>query len=377
MRVEIIHPRTVTEPDWDTWRKLRKASDGLASPYFAPEFAQIIGEARKDARIVIARADSGEARAFLPIQVSGLGFARPLGAPFTDYHGPVLSADTEQDIVPFMLKKAGCAAYGYTGLPLSKDVFASSRRSTLDSAVADLTPGFVVYLESRRAEFPKHFKKARRLGRQAEREAGELELAFHAPDANTLETLIGWKREQFARTGLHDVLAAPWVRDMLTRCMMAQSEDFSGVMTTLRINGELVAAELGLRSGALLHGWISGFNPNFSAYSPGILMQERLLKAATENGVTHADLGVGAAHYKKYYASSTAQVSEGLIPAQGVCGALRRAGGDAWRRFESAPIGPVAGVAGKMRRRLDNILAVETTFSGRARGVVQALNRGG
>ena len=188
------------------------------------------------------------------------------------------------------------------------------------------------------------------MSRQAAREAGELEVCFHEPAPDILETLISWKREQYQRTGLHDVLAPDWSRAMLHACLTSESPILSGVLTTLRIDGKLAAIELGLRSHDVLHGWIAGYNQDFANYSPGILLQERLLQGACEAGIKRADLGGGAHHYKKYYGSDTVALSEGLVPACGFGGATRSMLGDAWMMLERAPLGPAARFAGSARR---------------------------
>ncbi len=374
MRVEINHPSALTESDWNAWSEIRSSDPRLDSPYLSPEFTRILGSARLDAKVIVAFDETEKPFCFLPVQVSGFGLARALGAPFSDCHGPII-ANEHMLQLPRILQLAGISGYAFTGMIAPDDFDVGIVRDTNQASIADLSPGFDVYLESRRSEYPKHFKKARRLGRQSAREAGELTLEFHSSDVGVLHQLIDWKRQQFLRTGLHDVLAPKWVRDMLQRCMNAQTSDFSGVLTTLRMGEDLAAAEFGIRSGSVLHGWISGYNPDFSAYSPGTLLQERLLEAACDQGVLRADLGVGADHYKKYYASGSQELATGVVLAEGAAGHLRRVLGGAWSFAEQSPFGPVAKLAGSARRRLDNILAVETTLSGRVRGVRQAFRR--
>jgi CelD/BcsL family acetyltransferase involved in cellulose biosynthesis len=373
------------------------------SPYFTPEFSLIAGQFRPSGRIVVARDSNAEAVGFLPVQKDGLvlKLVRPLGAPFVDYNGPIIKAGHE-GMVPSMLRAVGASIYSFTGTPILAELpeeQASSEteddqalkvnisesdpeisqtgaivRNQVRAYVADLSEGWDIYLESCRSKFPKHFKKARRLWRQAEREVGSMELQFHEPSEEAFATLIGWKRDQFERTGLHDVLGAAWSRDMLLECLRTQNEHFGGVLTTLRCDGKLMAAEFGIRSGRVLHGWISGYNDEFHSYSPGMLLQTRLLEAAAENGIEHADLGMGADHYKKYYANRVMPVSLGVIPANNVQGALRCIAGTVWDEVENASfLGPASKLAGKFRRRMDVILSVETKFSKRAEGIVRAI----
>ncbi len=402
MNFKIISPAELSVQDLLVWRDICASNERYKSPYFTPEFFQIVASVRDDSRLIVAREDSGEAVGFFPVQVSGMGLplARPIGAPFADYNGPILREGYEQ-IAADMLTAAGCGVFSFSGMPvLGVDCLSEVEgkadtynlvdiqscdpdliktgvivRGQAPAFIADLSIGFEDYLESRRATFPRHFKNCRRLWRKTEKEAGALELTFHEPSLEALDTLIGWKQEQYERTGLHNVLSAKWARDMLRGCFEMQTPELAGVMTTLRCDGKLMAAEFGLRSGSLLHGWISGYNTEYHSYSPGMLLQKSLLEAAAREGVLTADMGVGAEHYKKYYASRLVPVCSGVIPANGIRGAMRGIGGEVWHQLESAPLGPVSGMAGKLRRRLDVILSVERSFEGRKQGLLRAFKR--
>ena len=374
MRADFIHPKDLTSKDLCDWRAIRASNPRYNSPYFTPEFTQIAGECRGDARVLVGRDETGVGRVFLPLQVASTGFARPLAAPLADYHAPIVR-DGDEVLVPQLLNSAGLQAFGYFGLPATDRAYSKYARGRQGASMADLSAGFETYLEERRSEFPKHFKNMRRKIRQIERELGDIEVLFHEPREDILDTLIDWKRAQFQRTGLHDVLAPDWVAPMLKRCMKAGGEDFSGVLATMRIDGELAAVEMDIRSGPLVHGWIAAYNPAFAAQSPGLILVLKMMELGEELGVTHYDFGVGEAQYKKYFTSYQFPVDDGLIPAESLSGWVRRTSGDAWRMMEQAPIGPAGKVASRIRRRMDNILAVETTMAGRARGFMQAINK--
>lgn len=397
MKYTILHPKELSVADIAAWRAIAAANARYASPYFTPEFSQIVGEVRADTRVILARDDANRIVGVFPLQLSGAGLklARPIGAPFADYNGPVMAAGFERYAAE-MLSFIGGSVYSFSGIPVLVNPMTASHQgedtdlSSIDpdmlkyginvrnkthAFIADLSVGYDEYLETQRSEFPKHFKKSRRLWRQAEKEVGKLELTFHESSQEALDILIDWKREQFVRTGLHDVLGPEWSRDMIRKCFEAQLPHFSGVLTTLRCDGKLMAAEFGLRSGALLHGWISGYNSDYHSYSPGMLLQTRLLEAAANEGILTADMGVGAEHYKKYYASYLRPVCSGVLPAVGVSGALRSIGGEVWHQFENAPLGPMSNFAGKLRRRLDVILSVEDSVSGRKTGILKAFKK--
>lgn len=372
MDVSLCHPRDLSDADIAAWRDLRAAEPRLDSPFLSSDFARCAGAVRDDARVLVARGESGAPQLFLPLQLSRSGLARPLGAPMCDVAGPIAAPGAAESLSQ-ALGRAGLAAYAFAGWPAASQARGVKLRHSDASAVADLTTGFGAFLEAQRAAHPKHFKKMRRLARQAEKDFGAESVSYGPATAKDLATLIRWKREQYARTHRHDVLGPDWTRALLEACAASQGEGFAGVMATLRYNGKLAAAEFGLRSGATLHGWIAGYDPAFAACSPGLILQERLLERAAATGVARAVLGTGEGHYKKYYTSFFERVDEGVVAAAGLAGGARALAAGLLLAVEQGRFGPASRLAVRTRRRMDIILAVETSMGGQVRGLARAI----
>lgn len=372
MDVSLFHPRDLADADLSAWRAMRAAHPRLDSPFLSPDFARCAGATRPDARLLIARDARGAPQLILPLQLSRSGLARPLGAPMCDVAGPIASPEGAECLA-HALGHAGLAAYAFSGWPAAPQVQGVKLRHTDGLAVADLTRGFDAFLEAQRAAHPKHFKKMRRLARQGEKDFGPEIVTFGPADAEDLATLVRWKRRQYARTRRHDVLGPGWTRALLGACAARQGDDFAGVMATLRYNGHLVAAEFGLRSGSTLHGWIAGYDPAFAACSPGLVLQERLLARAARAGVTRAVLGTGEAHYKKHYTSHFEPVNDGVVAATGLAGGTRAFAAGLLLAVEQGRFGLASRFAGRTRRRMDVILAVETRVEDQVRGLARAI----
>lgn len=372
MLVSLIHPDKLTDAELTAWRAMRAADARFENPFFAPEFVQAVGRVREDARVMVVRAD-GAVKLILPAQISGSGLARPPGAPMCDVNGPI-SVRGGEHVLARALGRAGLAAYAFSGWPAGRDARGVTVRGREGSAVADLSGGFPAWLETQRENHPKHFKKMRRLARQGEKDFGAETVSFGPASAEDLATLIRWKRAQFARTRRHDVLGAAWTRGLLEACAAHRCEAFAGVMATLRYDGKLAAAEFGLRSGATLHGWIAGYDPAFASCSPGLILQERLLERAAADGVMWAVLGAGEGHYKRYYASFHEPAAEGVAVAAGLAGGARTMAAGLLRALERGRFGPASRLAARTRRRLDVILAVETSVGRQLAGVRRALD---
>lgn len=373
MRAVLKHPQFLNDAELAVWAKLRAGREAYGSPFLSSGYAIAAGEAREDARVLFGMSGA-RVDLILPLQVSQSGLVRPLGAPMSDVNGPILRTGVDACVLPKLLADAGVAAFafnGWRGQDAKPGVRGFAREGC---AVADLSRGFEAWLEAQRDLHPKHFKKMRRLARQAEKDFGAVEVRFGAPGAGEMETLIAWKRAQFVRTGRHDILRADWTRALLKWCAGSQEDDFAGVMASLYLGGKLAAAEFGLRSGDVLHGWFAGYDPAFASCSPGLILQEKLLEEAARAGVKHAVLGVGETHYKHHYMSWQAPLDSGLVAADGLAGRARAATGDLWRRVERGT-GRASEIALRTRRRLDVILAVETKAGDQIGGFLKAVRR--
>jgi CelD/BcsL family acetyltransferase involved in cellulose biosynthesis len=371
MHVCLKPPSELTGAEVSAWRRLGAASHD--NPFLSPDFAQAVGRVRADARVLVVRDAAGEVRLLLPMQLAASGLARPLGAPMCDVNGPI-GAVEDQALLPQALGAAGVAAYAFSGWTGAAVVGAVKMRAREGSAVADLRGGFDGWLEAQRELYPKHFKKMRRLARQGEKDFGSETVTFGPATAEDLATLISWKRERFSRTRRHDVLGPAWTRGLLETCA-AQSEDgVSGVMAVLRFGRRIAAVEFGLRSGSTLHGWMAGYDPALASCSPGLVLQERLLERAAGSGVRQVVLGKGEDHYKRHYASFYAPVDDGVVTAAGLAGGPRAMAAGLLHVVEQGRFGPASRLAGRTRRRLDVILAVETSMGGQLCGVRRALN---
>ena len=113
--VDVIAPSKLTLDDKADWAALRAENPALYSPYFHSAYTELVGALRDDAYVAIARS-GGKAVAFLPFQgpkPGKSGFARPIGAPMTDYHGFIAAPDTDFDAADIM-RSAGIGAFHYS-----------------------------------------------------------------------------------------------------------------------------------------------------------------------------------------------------------------------------------------------------------------------
>lgn len=362
MQHETIHSCDLTAQDHAAWRDLCDRDAAYGSPLLGPDFAVRIGRFRTDALVTIWRdADANgvwRPLAFLPHHRRLGALAFPIGAPLSDYHGPVTVAGFD---LAEALQMAGLSAYRFTSQPL---------RSSRQPATGPSGEGFLIeldgtpeaYLEALRERRPKSFKNYRRLGHKIERELGPLRLVASA-DPQVFGQLLDWKQTQLDRTGAFDFLAPTWLRAMLQDLFEDPRHGDGGLMLALYAGDRLLGGHFGLRSGETYHPWIASTDPDLAEWALGHLFLMQAICAMPALGLRVYDLGPSHDHYKRPYARSVRPVIEGICLAAAP-GATPRRSESAWRLAGSEP----PGLERRVRRRLDMVSMSEPTWLGRVRG---------
>lgn len=363
IQAEVRHPRALSEREVQAWRGFCAAAPAFTNPLLGPDFARLVGEARPDARVAVARLKD-EPVAFLPFHGRPGAVAQPIGAAFSDYHALVGAPDARIDGAE-VLAAAGISGLRLSGLIDPHGAFPAAEPAEAEGYLIAPPEGPDAYYAALQAENPKRFKNWRRLQNKLEREWGEVVLASEAGAGETLDQLIAWKREQFHRTGAHDVFRPEWARRLFHSILAAQG-GARGVLITLRAGGRLAAGHFGLAVGAHAHAWLSVIDPEMASCGPGQVLTLRLAEIMPQLGLASYDLSPGYAHYKAPFATGAMAVRQGLVTAAGRTGAAARSMNAAWAlagRHEAV---------NRLRRRLDQINAAETSAGGRVRGVVEA-----
>lgn len=364
IQAEVLHPRALNERDVETWRAFCAAEPAFANPLLGPDFAQLVGEARPDARVAVLRRQA-ETVGFFAFHGGRGGVALPIGGAFSDYHA-LVSAPGEQLDGAEALAAAGVSGLRLSGLIDPRGAFPQASPAEAEGFVIEPKDGPDAYFAALQAENPKRFKNWRRLQNKLEREWGEVALGSEAGSAETLDQLIEWKRDQFRRTGAHDVFRPHWARQLFHDILKAEGHA-RGVLITLKAGGRLAAGHFALAVGPHAHAWLSVIDPDCAGCGPGQVLTLRLAEVMPSLGIESYDLSPGYAHYKAPFATRTVTVREGLATASGRVGAAARSMDAAW-----ALAGRSQAVS-RLRRRLDQINAAETSAGGRVRGVVEAI----
>lgn len=360
-QVDITDAKSLTAEDWAQWDEMRTSNPALASPYFDPAFTRMASEVSPRSAVAAFRRD-GHVRGYFPFQRRGAAVL-PLGAPMNDYHGVIGRAGDVPSLktVAALLKAPRFSVGAWVG----SAAVGTPRRTMM----ATMPGGFDAWYAERRSTWGKYFKDKERARRSLETELGPIRVEIGLKDPELLDHLIGLKRDQYRRTGRHDIFACGWTRDLLHRLMTGEAEAFGGSLAAMWAGDRLTAVEYSLHGGEHYHFWFPAYEPKLARCSPGILLSLETMRMASARGSAVFDFGFGGEGYKKYFCDASQEVREAVILAPGL------------RTGVAGAVGGLMALAGTERavrlgtsvqRRWSAIEACEVNTFARARGVAQA-----
>ena len=319
MHVRVVSPCDLSEAHRTEWSRLQRLDPVLESPYLCPEFVLIASQIRPG--IIVAIAEDGDKPvAFLPMQLRG-DVAGPVCCPLSDCQA-VIAADTWTGDVRELIRAAGASAYDFNHQRMQPP-FETYHRAVFPSPVIDLTDGFDAYVTTMRQRGDslttdssgrphQTIRKAKRVARNV----GPIRFTLHESDKSALHAMIRWKRQQYHDSGevlrLIDIFKYNWTVELLERVHAAQSDDFAGVLSTLHVGDELVAAHMGMRSHNVLHWWFPAYDKNHAKISPGLILLLELTRSAANMGIREIELGPGEEAYKELVANSQIMIATDL-----------------------------------------------------------------
>ena len=359
---DILRPAELSARDRAAWSAIRAQRPEFDSPLLSVGFADMVGRVRGDTAVAVYRR-VGQAVGFLAHQRRPGGFARPIGAPFSDYHAlisePGAGLDGES-----ALKAAGLKVFRYTGL-IDPDLIFGASQGDDEGNLITLTGSAEDYVEGLRQASPKKFKNWRRLHHKMERELGDTRIEEHPP-GTVFNQLVSWKRDQFVRTRRHDFLRNGWARELMEQ-VHASDGEVRGYTVALWSGDRFLCGHFGLREGDRFHPWIASMDPDLTAYSPGQSFLSEMIKAMPRLGLRTYDMGPGHDHYKGPFCSGKRAISVGSASVAAGRAELKTAGS---RVFEKI-VGPER--AGSFARRMEHVAQIELSLAGRALGFAGAV----
>ena len=362
LKVDIVGLDKLGEGEWAAWRGMLADNPALASPYFRPEFSQVAGRISPNAAVAVF-SRGGETVGFFPHQKRG-GALQPLAAPMNDYHG-VIARPGQGPSLEAVARVLGAGRLNLTAW-VGETGLGEDRRTVqveLDEG------GYEGWYAERRATHGKFFKDKERARRSMEAELGPLRVERGLRDPALLDWLLDLKRDQYRRTGRHDIFACGWTSDLLHALLRCDGEGFGASMAGLWAGDRLTALEYSLHAGDQYHFWFPGYEPSLARCSPGILLSMDTMRLAADRGFRTFDFGFEGEHYKKYFCNGSKTVREAVILRPGLGAVVSQAAVSA---LNVAGAGRGERLRASVRRRWAAIEACETTPANRVKGAMQA-----
>jgi CelD/BcsL family acetyltransferase involved in cellulose biosynthesis len=329
MRISVVPPAELSLGEIEAWRTMQARTEVLASPFLCPEFAIEVGRARAGARVGVLSDGNGEPAGFFPFERRRLGVGVPIGAGLSDCQGVVQAPGVRCDPAE-LLGGCGLSVWHFDHLVAGQQPFEPWQAAVAASPVMDLAGGFAAYAAQSQARSPRFWKDLARKTRKIEREVGPLKHVVDSPDAGDLRTLMGWKSDQYRRTGRGDRFDRPWIVELVERLLGYRGAGgnggaFRGVLSMLYAGDTPVAGHLGLAHGGMLAEWFPAYDTSFARYSPGLIQLVGMAREAEALGVAAIDLGKGDMRYKEELKSFELTVGEGTATSRSALAAAHRA----------------------------------------------------
>ncbi|MCA2223220.1 GNAT family N-acetyltransferase [Nonomuraea aurantiaca] len=319
MRVTLAHPRELGAPELSRWRALQEGHAAFDNPFLSPEFTITVGELRDMVRVAVLY-DGPDIVGFFPFERHPMGIGKPVAAGLTDAQGLVHAKDLEID-PRRLIKQCGLSVYEFDHLVAGQPLIAG-RHERHPSPIIDLREGHGPYTEFLRLHSSKTYKTTLAKSRKLQRDVGPIRHDYATTDPAPLHTLLGWKTDQYRRTGRTDRFAQQWIVELVERLLATQTEGFAGVLDMIYVNDLPMAGHFGLRTRTTLAGWFPAYDTHYAKYSPGLIHHLAMAEQAAGSGIQVIDMGRGEKEYKEKLKNGEFQVAEGRVATVGAASAV-------------------------------------------------------
>jgi CelD/BcsL family acetyltransferase involved in cellulose biosynthesis len=318
VRIAVVRPGELGPAEIAAWHAMQGQTPALANPFLSPEFAIAAGRLRSAAWIAIIT-EGQHITGFFPFERHALGAGVPIAWGLTDCQGLVHAPGAHWD-ARALLKACGISAWQFDHLAAGQQGFSPYQAALHPSPVMDLSGGFAAYQAALRATSPSLLSGLGRKERKLAREAGDVCVVTDEQDASALRTLMGWKSDQYRRTGRLDRFSQPWIIELIDSLHATSGTGLRGLLSVLYAGGKPVAAHFGLQAGPILSYWFPAYDVTFARYSPGLILQLKVAEEAATAGVQLIDLGKGKMRYKESTKSRDLFVAEGIVTSRSPLG---------------------------------------------------------
>lgn len=311
------------------WRNTVAQHTQFQRAFMTATFCEVVARVDDKIRVLVIYGE-GKLVGLIPLRihhawVGWFGVYEPVAGEMTDYFGAVVSPGTVLHM-PSVLKSAGIGAIVFTHLDESQAAFGLVGEESRKGLRTVITGRGTTHWEQLRALDKKLVADTERRERKLASEHGAIsfELQSASPEAD-LEELIRLKKAQYTRTGRDDAVLFDEANAALLRGLLRSDHtECSGLLSVVRVNGKLVAAHFGLRSGDTLHFWFPVYVKEYASYSPGRILYRHVISEGSKIGIRILDRGEGDTQAKRDFANAEHLYSSGIMRVKGLMGYVSR-----------------------------------------------------
>lgn len=337
MQIQVLPGRRLSPEHQEAWRSILHSVSQFDSPYFRPEFTQMVAKVRPKVEVAVLT-HCGEHIGFFPFERKAAYTAEPVAGALSDFHGVIALPSLEWSAAE-LLEASGLEVWDFSHLLVAGDEFQAGYWRRNNALSMDLTQGFEAYRIARQQAGSKHTKQTFQRKRKLERELGPVTVDSDCRAERVFQELWQWKSQQYRKSGLKDLLAIPWIKELLRAIWQESNSSFRGRLFALYANGELLAAEFTMQSGSVLHSWFPAYNRRFAKYGAGHILRLEMARAADELGIQRIDLGRDQEPFKLSLASKAVSIAGGSFDLNPLRSVVRKVGHQAFTWFRSVCIG--------------------------------------
>ncbi len=311
----------------ESWRRLQASNPNLGSPFFSPEFTEIVARICGTVEVAVWK-QGDEVVALFPYERKKGNFASPVGSYISDYDGLIARPDFIRDPQQ-ILRECGLVAWDFQHSLATDPIFGPLHKAKSSVALTDIRCGYDKYIEKHKTTDHRQLKNYFKRMQKLEEEIGPLNFVMHSSDEALLQIVMELKSAQCQRRGWRDVFVEPWTVEVLRSIHRTQSPGFAGMLSVLYAGTHLIALHFGMRSSKVMHRWFPVHEESYSKYSPGIVLNLKMLAKCPEIGIDTIDWGAGEHQLKQFVMDSSVLVGSGS--AELTCAATLG------RRFKTFP----------------------------------------
>ncbi len=293
------------------WRQAQAAQPAQRQAFMTPTFCRAVDAAQGGrVRVALVHRD-GDLVALLPVQrhpgwVGRFGVWEPVGGAMCDYFGILHQEQGLRLDIDAVLARAGLGTVVFTHLDESQLALGLPAEAPRVGLRTLITGEGEQHWEQLRGLDKKLVSDTERRERKLAAEHGvvSFELQSSRPE-HDLEELIALKRAQYDRTGKHDAVLFDEANARLLQLLLQSKEpECTGMLSVLRVDGQLVAAHFGLRCFDVLHFWFPAYAKAYAAYSPGRILYRHVIRDGSLQGIRILDRGEGDTAAKRDFANA-------------------------------------------------------------------------